>query len=248
MPRFFGQRGMHGEVIDLWQHACHARHQLDAEFGGPLRRQKWIEAHHAHVEGPGPFGQRLPDAPQPHDPQSLARHLHAHELIAVPAMVPQAGVGCGEIARQRQQQREGMLGGAHGVARRGVHHHDSLPRGGILVDVVGADARPHDRLEAMIARQSIGSNLHAAAANGAVMLGQAFPQRIPREPRGNFVGDAGGSGRIQHGQTIGTERVEHDDGGHGISSGGMDSAETGICRRPAAGKPRTGKRQAGRVF
>ena len=241
VSRFIRQRSVHREVIDLRQHGRHARHQFDAQLGGPLRRQKRIEAHHAHVEGPGPFGQRLPDAPQPHDPQSLARHLHAHELIAVPAMVPQAGVGCGEIARQRQQQREGMLGGAHGVARRGVHHHDALPSGGVLVDIVGANARPHDGLEAVVAHQTIGSDFHTAAADGAVVLGQTLPQRISRETGGDFVADAGGRGRIQHGQPIGTERVEHDDGGHGISSEGLDCAKMKAAGVPAAGlRPRRG--------
>jgi hypothetical protein len=80
-------------------------------------------------------------------------------------------VGSGDVAGQGQKEREGMLGGADGVAGGGVHHHDALPGGGVLVDVVGTDPGPDDRLESLIARERIGGDLHAAAANRPVVTG-----------------------------------------------------------------------------
>ena len=65
----------------------------------------------------------------------------------------QALVGRGDVARQGEHQRDRVLGRAERVAGRRVHHDDAQPRGGVLVDVVGADAGPHDRLQPAVAFQ-----------------------------------------------------------------------------------------------
>ena len=152
---FVGQRRVDGEIIDLRQHVANVSTRLDAQLGGPLLAEERIVAEHAHLEGLGPLGDRLADAAQADDAERLAGQLRAHVLVAVPLALDQALIGRGDVAREGQHQRERVLGGAERVAGRRVHHHDAQPRGGVFVDVVGADAGPHDRLELLIAVQRL---------------------------------------------------------------------------------------------
>ena len=131
-------------------------------------------------------------------------------------MLAEAGISRGHIAGESEDQREGVLRGADRVASGRVHDHDALPRGRILIDVVGANACPHDRLEPVIASERIGSDLHAAAADGTIVAGQSLPQCRAREPGDDFIGDARFGRRIEERKAVRTERVEHDDRRHGF--------------------------------
>ena len=229
MAGVVSQRGVDGQVIDLWQHAPHGAHQFDAQLLCPLLRQKRIEAHDPHVERQGSLGHRLADPTEPHDPQRLSRQLDAHKLVAIPAMLMEAGVGRGHVAGEGEDQCERVLRRADGVAGGRVHHHDALPRGRILVDVVGANACTYDRLEPVIAGKRIGSDLHAAAADRPVVAGQSLPQRHAREPGDDFIGDTRFGRRVEERETVRTERVEHNDRGHGFGfprGAGMQRVET----------------------
>ncbi len=111
-----------------------------------------------------------------------------------------------------QHHGDRVLGRAHGVSGRSVHHHDAQAGGGTGIDVVSADAGADDGLEAVIAFQGIGRDFDAATANGAVELGQRRAEGIPFETGAHFVADAGGG--IQHGQPFGGNRVQNNDFGH----------------------------------
>ena len=106
-----------------------------------------------------------------------------------------------------------MLGRAERVARRRVHHHDAQPRGGFLVDVVGADAGPRDRPQAAIPFQHVAADRDAAAADRAVELGQRLFQRLALQAGADFVLDARAS-RSEVEAFLG-DGVENDDLGHG---------------------------------
>ena len=54
---------------------------------------------------------------------------------------------CGNLARQRQHQRDRVLGGGDRIAERRVHHDDALGRGGGNFDIVDADAGAADHLQ-----------------------------------------------------------------------------------------------------
>ena len=92
--------------------------------------------------------------PRPTTPSVLPANWCAHEFAAIPAMLQQALISRGDVARHRQHHGHRVFGGADGVAGGGVHHDDAQPRGGFAIDVVGADAGANDRLEPMIAGQS----------------------------------------------------------------------------------------------
>ena len=54
---------------------------------------------------------------------------------------------CGNLAGQRQHQRDGVLGGGDRIAERRVHHDDAARGGGGNVDIVDADAGAADHLQ-----------------------------------------------------------------------------------------------------
>jgi hypothetical protein len=86
----------------------------------------------------------LADAPEPEDPQRLAAQLGAAEVLALPAPGGQRAVRLRDVARQRQQQRERVLGRRDDVRARRVDDDDAaLGRRGD-VDVVDADAGAAD--------------------------------------------------------------------------------------------------------
>ena len=82
----------------------------------------------------------------------------------------------------------------------------------VLVDVVGADAGPHDRLQPPIAFERVGRDLHAAAADRAVELRERFAERVALEAGADLVLNAR-RGR-QHVEAFLSERVENNDAGH----------------------------------
>ena len=56
---------------------------------------------------------------------------------------------CGICARQREHQRDRVLGGGDRIAERRVHHDDALGGRRRNVDVVDADAGAADHLQAL---------------------------------------------------------------------------------------------------
>src|SRR3546814_636189 len=81
------------------------------------------------------------------DAQRLAGELHAHEARLLPFAGLGRAVGGGNLARQREHQRDGVLGGGDGVAVGRVHHDNSTSRGCRNVHVVDADAGAADDLQ-----------------------------------------------------------------------------------------------------
>ena len=188
--RFGRERRVDGEVIDVRQHVADFFDARDAELGRLLGGEERIVAEHAHLKRQGPLGDFLADAAQADDAERLVGELRAHEGLAVPLALAELGIGFGHAPRQGEHQREGVLGRAERVARRRVHHHDAQPRGGFLVDVVGADAGPGDRPQPLVSFQHVAADRHAAAADRAVELGQGLFQGVALQAGADFVLDA----------------------------------------------------------
>ena len=210
----FGERRVDREVIDVRQHVVNLLVPLDAEFLRLLLRHERVVAEHSHLQRLGPLHHCETDTAKADDAERLAGDLGAHVLRTIPATFDQRLIRRGDIARERQHQRDRMLGGAQRVAGRGVHHDDAGPRGGGAVDVVGADAGPHDRLQPAVTLQHVGGDLHAAAADGAVEFRQRLPEVFAFESRANLVSNAGRG--VQQIETFLRERVENDDRGHDV--------------------------------
>ena len=127
--------------------------------------------------------------PSPTTPKRLVRQLRAHVVLAVPPAGLQTLVGRRDVAGQTEHQRKRVFRRAQRVAGRRVHDHDAVTCGRSLVDVVGADAGPHDRAQATIALQRLRGDLHAAAADRAVRLGQRLAEFVTLQAGANLVLD-----------------------------------------------------------
>src|SRR3546814_5944563 len=104
------------------------------------------------------------------DAQRLAGQLHAHEARLLPLAGLRRAVRGGDLARQREHQRDGVLGGGDGVAVGRVHHHDAAPGGGGNVDVVYADAGAADDLQPVGGSDDLRGHLRRGADGEAVVL------------------------------------------------------------------------------
>jgi hypothetical protein len=181
--RLVGERGVHGQEVGARDQAVQVRRRLDALLRGTLGRHERIEPDHLHFEAKRAAGDRHADAAEADDTERLAGQLGARELAAVPAAGVQRFVRLRDIARERQDQRQRVLGGAQRVAARCVHHHDAAPRGGRHVDVVDADAGADDGAQPARPVQHLGGQLRAASHDDPVRLRQRGGKRAGVEPR-----------------------------------------------------------------
>ncbi len=127
---------------------------LDAERERALRRQERIVGDHLHVQTDGTIGDDRADIAAADDAQRLVGDLDAHEAVLLPLAGLGRGVGLRDLARQREHQRDGVLGGGDRIAERRVHHDHALGGGGRDIDIVDADAGAADHLEVLGAAPS----------------------------------------------------------------------------------------------
>ncbi len=150
---------------------------LHVEPAHEARIEHRIVGHHLHVEGLSAPGHLLADTAEPDDPEGLALELGAHESLAVPFLGLERAVGRRDVARQRQEQGEGVLGGREQVGRRRVDHQDAELGRRVDVDVVDADAGAADDPEPrMTGGEHVGSHLGAASHHQGVVAADDLRQ------------------------------------------------------------------------
>lgn len=203
-----------GEDIDPRQHLLRRADQLDTQLLRPRGGDERVVADDLHLHSHRPRRDGLADPPQADDAQRLAGQLRTHELLAVPAALDKALVGRGDVPHQAVHQGQRLLGGGDRVSAGRVHHHNPLAGGGRSVDIVNADAGTGDGLQAAVARQRIGGDLHAAAADRAVEFGQGRFEPIPFEPGADLDLDAGG--RPQQVQAVFGKFIQNDNVCHDV--------------------------------
>ena len=97
--------------------------ELHAELAGPLAADERVVGDELHAERERPLRDEHADAAEADDPERLAVQLDALPAAAVPLAALQVGVGLGDVAGLRQQQRDRVLGRRQHVRLRGVDHH-----------------------------------------------------------------------------------------------------------------------------
>jgi hypothetical protein len=152
---------------------------LDADLTVELGRDVWIEGDHLHSEAADALRDELPDAPEADDPERLVEQLDAGELRALPLARDQRSVRLRDVAREREQQRDGVLGRRHDVRLWRVGDDDAAARRRRHVDIVDTDPRPPDHLQVAAALDQIGGHLRGRADQDPVELA---------DPRGERVG------------------------------------------------------------
>ena len=106
----------------------------------------------------------------------MAAELGAHKGPPVPLAAAEGAIGAGDVACERHEQREGVLGGGDGVATRRVHDDDAALGGSFEVDVVDARAGAGDDLEAPGVGEGGGRDLRLAAYDQALVVREGLAQ------------------------------------------------------------------------
>src|SRR5205085_7116614 len=113
--------------------------------------------------------------------------LEARELRSLPLPTANRGIRGRDPAGDTGQEGQRVLRGRDRVAGRGIHDGDPGRRRGIEVDVVDADARPADDLEAAAGRgDDVAIDLDLAADDERVVVGECRAQLVTPDP-GTFV-------------------------------------------------------------
>ena len=145
-PRRIGHRRVQGDEIGAGQQFVE-RHPLNPEIDGALGRQERVVADHLHLEALRAVGDDRADIAAADNAKRLAAELDPHKARLLPLAGLGRAVGGGDLPRQREHHRNGVLGGGDGVAIGRVHHDDPALGGGRHVDIVDPDAGPADHLE-----------------------------------------------------------------------------------------------------
>ena len=117
--------------------------QAGGHFSGRLR----LAREHLHAERARPLHEQARARAHAHQPERLAADLGAVARPQAGVAAPQRGVGAGQVAGDRQHERQRVLGLRDERAVRRVHHQDAAPRGLRDVDRRGVLAGAADHAE-----------------------------------------------------------------------------------------------------
>ena len=152
--------------------------QFHLQAAGAALHEVGIVGDDVHAEGDGAARDLAADAAHADDAERLAAKLRALERFAVPLARDHRGVRLRNFARERKQQREGVLRRRDRVAAGRVHHHDAALRGRLDIDVVDADAGAADDLQPRRRGQRLGRHLRRAADDQRVEVADAGDQLV----------------------------------------------------------------------
>ena len=126
---------------------------LDAELAEPLARRR--TGRRRRRASPRPSARArdlLADPAEAEHAERLAGELDAAPARALPAALLERGVRLRDVARERDEQPDRVLGGGDDGRLGRVRDDDPAARRGVDVDVVDADAGAADHLQARRAR------------------------------------------------------------------------------------------------
>ena len=171
-----GQRQVEGQEVGRAVNVLGRLDPLDAELAEALLRDERVVRDDAHSEPEGPPRHLLADPPEAEHAERLAIQLDPAVAPTFPASLLQRCVRLWNVARERDQQADRVLGGGDDCRLRCVRDYDPAPRGRLDVDVVDPDSGPTDHLEAVGAFQHLGGQLRPRADHdrvvGADLLGE----------------------------------------------------------------------------
>ncbi len=114
------------------------------------------------------------------------------ETATLPLSAAQRRVGPGDVADQRQEQRERMLRRRDHVAARRVEDHDAATRGEVEVDVVHAHTGPPQHLQLLAGFDDLGRHLGATADDESIVRLDDRAQLLRADPAPRIHNQPGG--------------------------------------------------------
>ena len=121
--------------------------QSHVEELGPLHRDHRVVRDDVHLQPMRAFRHLRAHVAETDDAERLATNLRADEFRACPLSSPHRRIRLRHPAREREQERDRVLGGGHDIAARRVDDEDAFARGCGDVDVVDPDAGAADDAE-----------------------------------------------------------------------------------------------------
>ncbi len=132
---------------------------LDTELAKALGRDERVVGEHLHLQADRPTGDLASDPAEAEHAQHLVGELDPAPLRTLPASCDQRGMRLGDVARERDQQPDRVLGCGDDVRLRRIRHHDPAPGGRLDIDVVDPDSRATDHLQPRPAGDHVGGHL-----------------------------------------------------------------------------------------
>ena len=109
---------VHGDEVGLRVDVLGRVGLVDPQLAVALGADERVEGEHAHAEAPRALGDELADAPEAEDAERLLVQLDAGVFRAIPFAFVQRLVRLGDVAGEREQQRQRVLGGGDDVRLR----------------------------------------------------------------------------------------------------------------------------------
>ena len=150
---------------------------LDAELAEALVGDERVVGDDAHAEADGPPRDLLPDPAEAEHAERLSLELHPAPFRALPAALLERGVRLRDVAREGDQEPDGLLGRRDDGRLGRVRNDDPVPRRGFDVDVVDADPGPADHLEARRQLDQIRGQLRRGANHDRVVAADDLGDR-----------------------------------------------------------------------
>ncbi len=167
---------MEGEEIGGAEYVVRAFDPFDTELTKALACDERVERDHPHSEPERPAGDLLADPAEAEHAERLALELDPAPGRALPATLLQGRVRLRDVARERDQEPDRVLGGRRDCRFRGVRDHDSAPRRGLDVDVVHPDAGAADHLQPLGALEQVCGQFRRGADHDRVVAADLLGQ------------------------------------------------------------------------
>jgi hypothetical protein len=152
------------------EHLVRALDALDAELPEALLGDERVVGDDAHPETQRAPRDLLADAAEAEHAERLALELDSAPGRALPAPLLQGGVRLWNVAGERDQQADRVLGGGRDRRLRRVGDDDPSARGGLDVDVVHPHACAADHLQAVGTLDQVGGQLRRRADHDRVVV------------------------------------------------------------------------------
>ena len=150
---------------------------LDAELAEALGRDERVVADDAHAEPERPPRDLAADPAEAEHAERLVGELDPAPARALPAALLQRRVRLRDVAGERDEQPDRVLGGRDDGRVGRVRDDDPPPRRRVDVDVVDADAGAADHLQPLGALDQVGGQLRRRADDDRVVAADDLLER-----------------------------------------------------------------------
>ena len=141
--RLLRQRQVQGEEVRGRQNVVRGLDAVDSELAEAFARDEQVVRHDSHLQGERATSDLLADPPEAEHAERLPGQLGAAVARSFPAALLERRVRLGDVAREREEQADRVLGRRDDRRFGRVGDDDPAPRGRVDVDVVhSTPARP----------------------------------------------------------------------------------------------------------